>query len=272
MKGSARALLANSQAGDVQQGSSTITMQYVRNQLITNAKTKEQIEDARVRTIGRKLQEMRYALAIEKKMSKQQILEGYLNVSYFGAGAYGVEAAARRYFDVSASQVTLPQAATLAGLVQQPVGYDPTAHPKIGQVRRDVVLDRMANQGYITAAEAASAKAIPIQKTLKPKELENGCAQSKYPFYCDFIINQIKNDSCYGATVQDRENLIKRGGLTIKSSLDLKAQASAQRAVDRRVPPKDPSKKAAAIAMVEPPLGASSRWLRTVAGERPAQA
>ena len=81
-------------------------MQYVRNQLITNAKTKEQIEDARVRTIGRKLQEMRYALAIEKKMSKQQILEGYLNVSYFGAGAYGVEAAARRYFDVSASQVT----------------------------------------------------------------------------------------------------------------------------------------------------------------------
>ena len=110
MKGSARALLANSQAGDVQQGSSTITMQYVRNQLITNAKTKEQIEDARVRTIGRKLQEMRYALAIEKKMTKEQILEGYLNVSYFGAGAYGVEAAARRYFDVSASQVTLPQA------------------------------------------------------------------------------------------------------------------------------------------------------------------
>lgn len=272
MKGSARALLANSQAGDVQQGSSTITMQYVRNQLITNAKTKEQIEDARVRTIGRKLQEMRYALAIEKKMSKQQILEGYLNVSYFGAGAYGVEAAARRYFDVSASQVTLPQAATLAGLVQQPVGYDPTAHPKIGQVRRDVVLDRMANQGYITAAEAASAKAIPIQKTLKPKELENGCAQSKYPFYCDFIINQIKNDSRYGATVQDRENLIKRGGLTIKSSLDLKAQASAQRAVDRRVPPKDPSKKAAAIAMVEPATGSviamaqNRRWGTTGPG------
>lgn len=272
MKGSARALLANSQAGDVQQGSSTITMQYVRNQLITNAKTKEQIEDARVRTIGRKLQEMRYALAIEKKMSKQQILEGYLNVSYFGAGAYGVEAAARRYFDVSASQVTLPQAATLAGLVQQPVGYDPTAHPKIGQVRRDVVLDRMANQGYITAAEAASAKAIPIQKTLKPKELENGCAQSKYPFYCDFIINQIKNDSRYGATVQDRENLIKRGGLTIKSSLDLKAQASAQRAVDRRVPPKDPSKKAAAIAMVKPATGSviamaqNRRWGTTGPG------
>ncbi len=255
MKGSARALLANSQAGDVQQGSSTITMQYVRNQLITNAKTKEQIEDARVRTIGRKLQEMRYALAIEKKMTKEQILEGYLNVSYFGAGAYGVEAAARRYFDVSASQVTLPQAATLAGLVQQPVGYDPTAHPKTGQLRRDVVLDRMALQGYITAGEAASAKAIPIQKTLRPKELENGCAQSKYPFYCDFIINQIKNDSRYGATIQDRENLIKRGGLTIKSSLDLKAQASAQQAVDRRVPPKDPSKKAAAIAMVEPGTG-----------------
>lgn len=255
LKGSGRALLANSQAGDVQQGSSTITMQYVRNQLITNAKTKEQIADARVRTIGRKLQEMRYALAIEKEMTKDQILEGYLNVSYFGAGAYGVEAAARRYFDVSAAQVSLPQAATLAGLVQQPVGYDPTAHPKIAQVRRNVVLDRMALQNFITPAQAEQAKAIPIAKTLKPKALENGCAQSKYPFYCDFIINQIKNDAKYGATVSDREDLIKRGGLVIKSALDIKAQDAAQRAVDNKVPPKDPSKKAAAIAMVQPGTG-----------------
>ncbi len=256
LKGAARALVANSQAGDVQQGSSTITMQYVRNQLITNAKTKEQIADARVRTIGRKLQEMRYALAIEKQLTKAQILEGYLNVSYFGAGAYGIEAAARRYFDVSASQVTLPQAATLAGLVQQPVGYDPTKHPKISEVRRNVVLDRMAAQNYITFAEAEKAKAVPLAKTLNPKELTNGCAESKYPFYCDFVLNQIKNDARYGATVSDREDLIKRGGLIIKSALDLKAQTAAQKAVDQRVPPKDPSKKAAAIAMVQPSNGA----------------
>ena len=255
LKGAGRALVANSQAGDVQQGSSTITMQYVRNQLITNAKTKEQIEDARVRTIGRKLQEMRYALAIEKEMTKEQILEGYLNVSYFGAGAYGVEAAAKRYFDVSASQVSLPQAATLAGLVQQPVGYDPTQNPKLAQVRRNVVLDRMALQGFITPAEAEKAKAVPIAKTLRPTQLQNGCAQSKYPFYCDFIINQIKNDEKYGATVTEREDLVKRGGFVIKSALDIKAQDAAQRAVDSRVPPKDPSKKAAAIAMVEPGTG-----------------
>ena len=255
LKGAGRALVANSQAGDVQQGSSTITMQYVRNQLITNAKTKEQIEDARVRTIGRKLQEMRYALAIEKEMTKEQILEGYLNVSYFGAGAYGVEAAAKRYFDVSASQVSLPQAATLAGLVQQPVGYDPTQNPKLAQVRRNVVLDRMALQGFITPAEAEKAKAVPIAKTLRPTQLQNGCAQSKYPFYCDFIINRIKNDEKYGATVTEREDLVKRGGFVIKSALDIKAQDAAQRAVDSRVPPKDPSKKAAAIAMVEPGTG-----------------
>ncbi len=255
LKGVGRALVANSQAGDVQQGSSTITMQYVRNQLITNAKTKEQIADARVRTIGRKLQEMRYALAVEKEMSKEQILEGYLNISYFGAGAYGVEAAARRYFGVSASQVTLPQAATLVGLIQQPSSYDPTVNPKIAQVRRNVVLDRMAGEAFITPAQAETAKAIPIAKTLKPKTLGNGCAQSKYPFYCDFIINQIKNDEKYGATVTDREDLIKRGGLIIKSALDLKAQESAQEAVDSRVPPKDPSKKAAAIAMVQPGTG-----------------
>ena len=208
----------------------------------------------RVRTIGRKLQEMRYALAIEKKLTKQQILEGYLNVSYFGAGAYGVEAAAKRYFDVSASQVSLPQAATLAGLVQQPVGYDPTAHPKTATIRRNVVLDRMASQGYITPRKPPRPRPFRWRRCCAPRNLRTAVRKSKYPFYCDFIVNQIKNDS-HGATVQDRENPHQTGGLTIKSALDLKAQESAQGAVDRRVPPKDPSKKAAAIAMVEPGTG-----------------
>jgi membrane peptidoglycan carboxypeptidase len=170
LKGSARALVANSQAGDVQQGSSTITMQYVRNLLITNAADDDEIEQARVRTIGRKLQEMRYALALEKKMTKEEILQGYLNVSYFGAGAYGVEAAAKRYFNTSADKVSLPQAATLAGLFQQPVGYDPTLNPKISQIRRNVVLDRMEQAGFITFAEAGKAKLVPIKKTLNPQK------------------------------------------------------------------------------------------------------
>lgn len=255
LKGSARALVANSQAGDVQQGSSTITMQYVRNLLITNAADDDEIEQARVRTIGRKLQEMRYALALEKKMTKEEILQGYLNVSYFGAGAYGVEAAAKRYFNTSADKVSLPQAATLAGLFQQPVGYDPTLNPKISQIRRNVVLDRMEQAGFITFAQAGKAKLVPIKKTLNPQKIENGCSASSYPFYCDYTVNQIKNDPRYGETPEAREALLRRGNLRIQTGLDLKAQKSAQGAVTRYIPEKDPSRKAAAIAMVQPGTG-----------------
>ena len=255
VKGAARALVANSSSGDVQQGSSTITMQYVRNLLITNATTKEEVAAARVQTIARKLQEMKYALAMEKKLSKEQILEGYLNVAYFGAGAYGAEAAARRYFNVPASDLTLPQAATLAGLVQQPVGYDPTMHPTISEVRRNVVLDRMVIQNYITAPTAAAAKAIPIRKTLNPRETGNGCTASEFPFYCEYVINQIKNDARYGATPAERNDLIKRGAMVISTSLNIPKQRIAQQTVNSYIPPTDSSKKATAAAMVEPGTG-----------------
>lgn len=255
LKGSLRALVRNSQAGDVEQGSSTITMQYVRNLLITNAKTPEEIQQARVQTIGRKLQEMRYALALEKQESKDEILAGYLNVSYFGAGAYGVEAAARRYFNTSAKDVSLPQAALLAGLVQQPDTYDPTKNPKLATVRRNVVLDRMLSQGYITAAQAATAKATPIAKTLDPQQVKNGCADSSQPYICDFAVHQIENDPRYGATEQDREDLLKRGGLVIQTSLDLHAQQEAQRIVKDYIPANDSSQKALASASVQPGTG-----------------
>jgi len=255
LKGSARALIANSQAGDVQQGSSTITMQYVRNLLITNAENDDEIEQARARTIGRKLQEMRYALALEKTLTKEEILQGYLNVSYFGAGAYGVEAAAKRYFNTTAAKVDLAQAATLAGLVQQPVGYDPTRNPGIAQVRRNVVLDRMEQAGFISFSEASKTKQIPIKKTLNPREVQNGCSASEFPFYCDYAVTQIKNDPRYGETQEERDELLRRGGLTIQTGLDLQAQNAAQKAVTSYVPAQDPSKKAAAIAMVEPGTG-----------------
>lgn len=255
LKGSARALVANSNAGQTQQGSSTITMQYVRNLLITNAKTPEEVEQARARTMSRKLQEMRYALALEKKLSKDQILEGYLNISYFGSGSYGVEAASRRYYGIPNSKVSLPQAALLAGLVQQPVGYDPTVNPEVAKVRRDVVLDRMASQGFITQAQAIAAKKTTIASMLNPQEIPNGCAESTVPFYCDYVLQTIKNDPRYGATYEDRENLVRHGGIVIKTGLDRRAMISASNAVNGYLPPKDPSRKAAAIAMVEPATG-----------------
>jgi len=256
LKGSVRAAVANSSAGDVQQGSSTITMQYVRNMLITSARSKKELEQARERTLSRKLQEMRYAMAIEKKLNKQQILAGYLNIAYFGAGAYGAEAASKRYFGVSANQLTLPQAATLAGLVQQPVGYDPTKHPKISQIRRNVVLDRMVAMKYITPTQASTAKNVPIKKTLHPKVSANGCAVSKMPYYCDFVLNEIKNDRRYGATAAERAELLKRGGLIINTGMSFKAQTAAQDAADSHIPRKDASRKATAVASVQPSDGA----------------
>ncbi len=255
LKSTARAIAANSSAGSVQQGGSTITMQYVRNLLISNARTPQEVARARVRTVSRKLQEMRYAIALEKKQSKQEILAAYLNIAYFGSGAYGAEAASRRYFSVSANDLTLPQAATLAGLVQQPVAYDPVKYPAISTVRRNVVLDQMVIQGDVTPEAAAKAKAVPIGKTLRPREMPNGCTTSPYPFFCDYVIRSIQNDPRYGATQADREALLRRGGLAIKTGLQPVAQKSSTKAVMDAIPPTDSSKKAVALAMVQPGTG-----------------
>lgn len=254
-QGSARALLTNASSGDVQQGSSTITMQYVRNLLITNATTKKEIEEARERTMSRKIQEMRYALAMEKKLSKQQILDGYLNVAYFGSGAYGAEAASRRYFNKHANELTLPQAALLAGMVQNPVGYDPFAHPKTAEHRRNVVLERMQAQGVITPTQMSQAQNTPLKKTLDPKVADNGCTTSFAPFYCDYVLREVANNKVFGDTPQDRAALLKRGGIVIKTNLDVHAQKAATTAAMNRIPPKDGSKKAAAVAMVKPGTG-----------------
>ena len=181
LRGAMRALVTNSHSGGVQEGASTLTMQLVRNLLVSNADTEEAKQAALDRTLARKIREMRYALGMEAKYSKAQILEAYLNIAYFGAGAYGVEAAARRYFSISASQLTLPQAATLAGIVQQPVRFDPLTNPTSSQRRRNIVLSRMADLKYITAAQATAAQAVPMLKTLRPREVANGCSTSFAP-------------------------------------------------------------------------------------------
>ncbi|TAK70879.1 MAG: glycosyl transferase family 51 [Actinomycetota bacterium] len=255
VRGTLRALVTNASAGGVQQGSSTLTMQYVRNVLINSADTPEEAAQATVQSAARKLQEMRYALAMEKRFSKAEILERYLNIAYFGAGAYGVEAAARRYFSISAKDLNLSQAATLAGLVQNPTAYDPTRNPGQSQIRRDVVLKVMLEQGYVTAPEAAAATAIPMASLMKPSTVSNGCTTSSAPFFCDYVIQTIRTDPAFGATQAEREALLRRGGLVIRTSIDPKAQAAADQAVRSYIPPKDKSKRATAIAMVQPGTG-----------------
>ena len=255
LRGLARALVGNTSGTGSTQGGSTLTQQYVKNVFVESAATPEEAAAARARSITRKLKEMRYALALERQLSKDQILERYLNIAYFGAGAYGIEAAARRYFSVPASKLTLVQAATLAGIVQQPVAYDPTRNPKSSQKRRTQVLSAMADLGYITPALAATTAQIPTKTFLKPSKTANGCTTSHAPFFCDYVYRQLRNNPAFGATPAAREQLLRRGGLTIRTTLVPATQLAAQQAADSHIPRKDKSRKLAAITMIQPSTG-----------------
>lgn len=266
-----RASISTGSGGQVQ-GGSTITQQYVKQILLTAAKTKEEQQAATAVSINRKLREARYAIELENQLSKKEILTGYLNIAYFGAGSYGVEIASKRYFSKSASELTLTQAATLAGLVQNPSRYDPTQYPERAQGRRDLVLKAMMNAGYITAEQADIAIAVPMSLDLNPTELPNGCTTSAAPFFCDYVLTVLRNDPIFGDTPEVRETVLSLGGLIIKTTLDPKAQKSSQTAVDEKIPFDDPSGKAAAITMMRPGTGEitamaqNRKWGRSGAG------
>ncbi len=256
LRGTLRALETNSRAGEISQGGSTLTMQYVKNVLLTAATTDEERSSAKEQSVGRKLREWRLAIGLEKRWSKQQILEGYLNIAYFGAGTYGAEAASRRYFSKHARNLDLAQSALLAGIVQQPVAFDPLRNPKSSQARRDVVLQRMLDQGYISRAQYNTAVSTPIADSLKPKDLRSGCSATYAPYFCDYVYRVILTDPVFGKTPADRDALLKQGGLVIRTTLDPKIQRAAQNAVDDAIPRKDPSKKVAGAVFVEPGTGA----------------
>ena len=266
-----RASISTGSGGQVQ-GGSTITQQYVKQILLTAATTKEEQEAAVAVSINRKLREARYAIGLENKLTKKEILAGYLNIAYFGAGSYGVEIASKRYFSKSASELTLTQAATLAGLVQNPSRYDPTRYPERAQARRDLVLKAMRNAGYITAEQAETAIAVPVSLDLNPTELPNGCTTSAAPYFCDYVLTVLRNDPIFGDTPEVREAVLNLGGLTIKTTLDPKAQKASQTAVDEKIPFDDPSGKAAAITMMRPGTGEitamaqNRKWGRSGAG------
>ena len=255
LRGMVRAAFTNLGAGEVAQGGSTLTMQYVKNVLVTSAQSKAQQSAAREDTVTRKLREMRYAMALEKRLTKDEILSRYLNISFYGARAYGVEAASERYFSKKASELNLVEAATLAGIVQQPSRFDPTRNPKQSQARRDVVLNRMAQLGYITVEQARKAKAQNVKDYLDPKVQYNGCTTSFAPYFCDYAVLLAKRLKVFGDTAEQREAAWRDGGYKIYTTLDVKAQKAAVRAVMNAIPPKDPSKVAVALAMVTPGTG-----------------
>ncbi|MEV0820420.1 transglycosylase domain-containing protein [Nonomuraea rubra] len=254
VRGTLRALLTNTQAGGIRQGGSSLTQQLVKNILVESARSDAERDRARAPNLARKITELRLALALEKKYRKDEILERYLNIAYFGAGAHGVEAAARRFFSTSASRLTLTQAATLAGAVRMPYSTDPSLgqeHRERLKMRRDLVLDRMAGLKQITQQEAASGKAAPLGIRLRPEP--GGCAQSEYPFYCMYVQRELLSNPVFGNTERERQRRMARGGLTIRTSLDPIAQRAAERAIREHVSPEDT--EVAAEAMVEPRTG-----------------
>ncbi|MGW6499530.1 transglycosylase domain-containing protein [Nonomuraea angiospora] len=254
VEGTARALMKNLSGGGVMQGGSSITQQYVKQVLVNKAETPEEQAAAIAPTLSRKLSELRNAMAIEKKYSKNQILEKYLNIAYFGAGAHGIQAAARRFFDKPASELSLAESATLAGAVQNPARTDPSVGPESRArllQRRNIVLDRMAEIGKISQQEAAEAKAKKLGwKNIKAP---GGCEASKFPYFCLYVQYEILNNEDFGKNQDERKKLLQRGGLTIKTTIDPKMQAAADKAIKKYVSRKD--KPVASQAMVVPGTG-----------------
>lgn len=254
LQGTMRALLTNVGGGDTQGGSS-ITQQYVKMAQIDIAERNGDDEAkarAQAQTVQRKVQELRYAVALQRDMSKEDIFERYLNIAYYGSGAYGVEAAAQIYFNKSAKDLNLPESAMIAGMVQNPTSTDPSNNPDAAVDRRNVVLNRMAEINVITKEEAEQAK----KAKFNPKQIKkptNNCANSEFPFLCDYVKNSILTNPMYGKTEKDRENLLMRGGLTIQTQIDPKAQKRAEKAVTDMVDPKDPA--IAVMSQIEPGTG-----------------
>lgn len=254
LKGVLRALNRNARSGEVTQGASTLTQQYVKNVFVEEAgNDPEKVAAATQQTIGRKIRELKYAIQVEEELGKKQILENYLNITFFGQQAYGIEAAAQRYFSKPAGDLELTEAALLAGLVQSPSRYDPVNDPVEGKKRRNIVLDRMADVGDISRAEMKKAKAAPLG--LKVSKARNGCitAVNGAGFFCDYVREVFLSDPAFGETDKGRAKRWNRGGLTIRTTLDPKAQRALQNSIKQHVNATD--KVATAVTSVEPGSG-----------------
>ncbi|SBN62671.1 Membrane carboxypeptidase (penicillin-binding protein) [Curtobacterium sp. 9128] len=258
--GTVRGVAATVVGGDVQGGSS-ITQQYVKNVLVQQceqltgkdaADTQKKIdacyEDAAGVTPQRKLQEMRYAIAVNKKYSKQDILTGYLNIVGLGGRVYGAEAGAQYYFGVSAKDLSLVQSATLVAILNNPSNLridqpDSTANGsangyKATKARRDYVLQRMYAHHSISKADEQAAIATPVQP--KITATANGCssAATNYDagYFCDYVRDQVLQDPAFGKTASERIETLDTKGLQIHTSLDLDLQGQAQSALSSYVP------------------------------------
>jgi penicillin-binding protein 1A len=228
-KGIARAILVNLRYGKVVEGGSTITQQYIKNTF-----------GGKEKTLERKIREAVLAYKLERQYPKNKILESYLNTVYFGHGAYGIEAAAEKFFGKKAQDLSLAEGAMLAGLPKSPLRFSPYYYPKTAKKRQERVLRKMVELGYISASEAKVAAAQPLN--LQPLKSEE---QLTAPYFVEYVKQQLIRE--YGV------NKVFKGGLKVYTTLDLEVQRAAERAIkttlNRR---RDPS---AAIVALDPKTG-----------------
>jgi membrane peptidoglycan carboxypeptidase len=245
-----RAAIGQVTGDDGAGGASTLSMQTVRNILqqqalnddsLTEEEQREEIAKALDPTLDRKIKEMKLAIGLEKNYTKDEILQGYLNIAGFGGNTYGVQAAAKQYFSVDAADVTIAQAASLIAIVQYPNLRDlrnPEHYPA-NQERRDVVLTAMEDHGCITRAERDEALAIPVDENfVVPSPSSVGCrsASQGYGYVCDYALHVIDELESLGSTPQERKQAWDRGGYQLVLTVHPDLQAAAWNTVHQWAP------------------------------------
>ncbi len=229
--------IASNLTSDTTRGASTLTQQFVTNVLNDTAR---QNDGTAVfngsKSVGDKLREMKLAIAVEKELSKDEILEGYLNIVQFNGTSYGVQAASKYFFNVDAKDLNIQQSALLAGVVNGPTIYSPELNPEGALQRRNIVIGAMLTRGKITQEEHDAAIATDLGLAITPTL--SGCVgAAQAPYFCDYVTHLILNDPAYGETTEDRRKVLYRSGLTIKTTLDSRVQGAAQTAVNETANP-----------------------------------
>lgn len=265
--GSIRAL-ATTLSGAGTQGGSDIAQQYVKNACILAAQKPEQVAACTAVTVARKLRELRVAVNVMRRMSRHQLLAAYLNAAYFDHQAYGIQVAAQFYFSTPARSLTLIQAAMLAGLVQNPAAYDPLEHPVAAISRRNLVLRKMVQLGYISRARAALAAAQPARLHISSVPLQTGClsdAARKAAFFCDYVLSVMRHDPFYAKAWTE---LNTTGGMKIYTTMGTIDQRAADRAVSLVEPARssyyNPGHNADTEVLIQPGTG----YIRAIAVNR----
>ena len=238
VKGLARATAANVEAGGVAQGGSTITQQLVKLSIL----------DSR-QDLKRKVEEALLARRIEKKIGKDKILEQYLNTIYLGEGAYGVQAAAEQYFAKPVQDLTVVESAFLAGMIRNPVGYDPVRFRERSRDRRTVVLERMLILGHITESQFEEFKRTPM-----PRPADRLAKPETY--FLEAVKQSLLDDPRLGKTKTDRYNSVFSGGLQIHTTFDPGAQSLAEKAIADKLPASAAPEFAMALVSLDVASGA----------------